>query len=139
MLDLRPIFQPSFWFDLTPTAMSPAFERTFFVMFAALVLAGAAGRIVAKSRFSDAYDRIVAMRAATLAFVFGLLGYVLYFFTFEEIQFFGSRFWFLAWFIGLVVCVVRLVRYAKKEVPALRHRDQSRVEANKYLPRSNRR
>lgn len=138
MLDLRPLIKPSFWFDLTPTAMGPGFERLFFIVFAAMVIAGAATRIAARNKLTDKYERIIALRAANLAFAFGLVGFLIYFFTFEEIEFFGARFWFLVWLGALVVGVVRLVRYAKKEVPALRHRDQSRVEANKYLPRRNR-
>lgn len=138
MIDLRPLIQPSFWFDLTPTAMSPVFDRAFFAVFALLIIAGAAGKIVARNKLRDIYERSIALRAASLAMTFGIIGFVLYFFTFEEVQFFGSRFWFLLWFIALVICVVRLVRYVKKEVPALRHRDQSRVEANRYLPRRNR-
>lgn len=137
MIDLRPLISPSFWFDLTPTALGPFFERAFFAVFALMVIAGMATRIAARNKLTDKYERIMALRAANLAFVYGLVGFVIYFFTFEEIEFFGARFWFLVWFIALIISIVRLVRYVKKEVPALRHRDQSRVEANKYLPRRN--
>lgn len=138
-MDLRPIFRPSFWFDMTPVAMGPFFERFFFVFFALFIIAGAATRIVLKNKEHDKYERIVLERLARLLLTYGSTGYIIYFFTFEEVQFFGSRFWYLVWAIALVVSAVRLVRYVKKEVPLLRHRDQSRVEANKYMPRSNRR
>ncbi len=137
MIDLRPIFQPSFWFDVTPHALSPGFSRAFFAVFALFVIAGSAGRIVARTKLRDKYERIIAMRAANMTFAFGLLGFVIYFFTFEEIQFFGARFWFLIWLVALVIMIVRLVKYATKEVPLLRQRDMSRVESNKYLPRRN--
>lgn len=134
-MDLRPLVQPSFWFDLTPVSLAPFFERLFFVVFALLIIGGATLRIIGKNNTMDKYQRILVQKAARIAMSFGVVGFVIYFFTFEEIQFFGARFWFLLWFIGLVIAVVRLVRYYKKEVPLLRHRDQSRVEANKYLPR----
>lgn len=134
-MDLRPLVQPSFWFDLTPVALAPFFERAFFVVFALFIIGGATLRIMGKNSKTDKYQRILVRKAARIAMSFGILGFVIYFFTFEEIQFFGARFWFLLWLVGLVVAVVRLVRFYKKEVPLLRHRDQSRVEANKYLPR----
>lgn len=134
-MDLRPLFQPSFWFDLTPVSLSPFFERLFFVVFALFVIGGATLRIVARNNTMDKYVRIAVQKGARIALGFGIVGFVMYFFTFEEIQFFGARFWFLLWMTALVIAVVRLVRFVKKEVPQLRHRDQSRVEANKYLPR----
>lgn len=134
-MDLRPLVQPSFWFDLTPVSLAPFFERAFFVVFALFIIGGATLRIMGKNNAMDKYSRILVQKSARLAMVFGIVGFVIYFFTFEEIQFFGARFWFLLWFIALVIAVVRLVRFVKKEVPLLRHRDQSRVEANKYLPR----
>jgi FlaA1/EpsC-like NDP-sugar epimerase len=137
MFDLRPVFSPSFWFDLTPTAMSPAFDKMFFIFFAILVIAASAARMVVNNKLEDKYHKIIALRAANIAFVTGILGFVIYFFTFEEIQFFGSRFWFLALFIGVIVAVVRLLKFAKKDVPAKRKNEQSKAEVNKYLPRRN--
>lgn len=134
-MDLRPLIQPQFWFDLTPTALAPAFERLFFVVFALFVIGGAALRIVGKNKEMDKYHRMVVQKAAADAMTFGIVGFVIYFFTYEEVQFFGARFWFLLWFVALVVVVVRLVRFYKKEIPLLRHRDQSRADANKYLPK----
>lgn len=131
------IFSPSFWFDLTPTALSPLFAQIFFVLFALLVLAGAVVRIIAKNNTADKYQRIVTERCGRIAFVGGMLGFIVYFFTFEEIQFFGARFWFLVWGIAVLAACVRVWMYAKKTVPQLRLRDQSRADTNKYLPRRN--
>jgi len=137
MFDLRPVFSPSFWFDLTPTAMSPLFDKLFFILFALLVIAASAARMVANNKLEDKYHKIIALRAANIALITGVLGLVLYFFTYEEIQFFGARFWFLILLIGVIVAVVRLVRYAKKVVPVKRKNEQSKAEVNKYLPRRN--
>lgn len=136
-MDFRPLFQPQFWFDLTPVSFSPVFEKLLFVVFALFIVGGAVLRIVGKNKTKDKYQRMLVKKSATLATVFGVVGFVMYFFTFEEVQFFGARFWFLLWFIALVIAVVRLMRFYKKEIPLLRHRDQSRVDANKYLPKRN--
>lgn len=134
-MDFRPLISPSFWFDLSPTAMSLAFERTFFVVFAVCIIAGAVLRIAARRDNRDKYDRMLLFRAASHAFTFGITGFLIFFFTYEEISFFGSRFWYLVWGIALVWVVVRFVRFMKREVPQLRMRDASRADANKYLPR----
>lgn len=134
-MDFRPLFQSSFWFDLTPVSFSPFFERAFFVVFALFIIGGATLRIMGKNKAIDTYNRRAVQKAARFAMGLGIAGFAIYFFTFEEIQFFGARFWFLLWFIALVGAVVQIVRFYKIEVPQLRHRDQSRVEANKYLPR----
>lgn len=134
-MDFRPLFTSDFWFDMTPTAMGPAFERITFVIFALFILAGAVLRIQARKDGRDKYDRLLFHKAATNSIVLGIFGLVIYFFTYEEISFFGSRFWYLIWLIALVWCVVRFVRFMKREVPVLRQRDASRADANKYLPR----
>lgn len=115
--------------------MGPAFERGFFVFFALFILAGAVLRIQARKDGRDKYDRLLFHKAATNAFALGIFGLAIYFFTYEEISFFGSRFWYALWFIALVWVVVRFVRFLKREVPVLRQRDASRADANKYLPR----
>ncbi len=137
MINLQPVLTASFWFDLTPNAMGPLFSKIFFIIFAVLVIAASAARIVANNKLTDKYHKIIALRAANIAFITGILGFVIYFFTFEEIQFFGSRFWFLVLLLGVIVAVVRLLKYAKKDVPAMRKHEQSKAEVNKYLPRRN--
>lgn len=137
MFNLQPLVSPSFWFDLTPTAMSPLFDKMFFVLFALLVITASAARMVADNRLEDKYHKIIALRAANIALTTGILGFIIYFLTYEEIQFLGARFWFLVLLLGVIIAVVRLLRYAKKDVPAKRKHEQSKAEVNKYLPRRN--
>ena len=135
---LRPLIDPAFWFDLTPVRMTPVFETLFFVLFATLLIAGSVIRIYVRNRNLERYVAQAWRRAAKIASVSGVLGFVILFFAFEEVQFFGSRFWFLAWFVGVAIAVALTVRFVKRDVPVLRVREQSRADVNKYLPRRTR-
>ncbi len=132
---LSPLWDIQFWFDLTPIRMAAQFEAAFFALFALVLIVGSILRMMVRNGKYDKYKAIVMKRAASLCSLMGVLGLVWFFFTFEEIQFFGSRFWFLIWSIGFIVGAISIVRYIKKEVPSLQHREQSRAEVNKYLPK----
>jgi len=137
-MDLRPVIDLGFWFDLTPVRMSQAFEASFFVLFSLLIIAGAVLRIYVRNRELEKYLAQALLRFARIASISGLVGFVLLFFAFEEIQFFGSRFWMLAWFIGVAVAVGLVVKFMRDVAPMFRAREQSRAEVNKYLPRRKR-
>ncbi len=127
-----------FWFDVTPLRLSPIFQIGFFVLFALFIMGGLVLRIVRKNR-TDKFERQLLARAAALGLAMGLLGMFWLFFSFEEISYFGMRAWILVWGMVVVVWAWKMYRYATKEVPQRRLLEQSKSEANKYLPRSNRR
>lgn len=135
---LSPLWNLSFWFDLTPTRMAAAFEAGFFGFFALIIVAGSVIRMMIRNGKYDRYQAITLKKIATLCSLSGVIGLVWFFLSFEEIQFFGSRFWFLIWIVGVLVAVFSIVRYVKNDVPALQHREQSRADVNKYLPKRSR-
>ncbi|MEK7183867.1 MAG: hypothetical protein AAB776_04520 [Patescibacteria group bacterium] len=128
------LFDLAHWFDLTPVRMSSTFEVGFFILFSLMIVAGLAFRIMRKTR-QDKFERITLERATAIALSGGLLGLVWLFLSFEEISIFGARFWFLILVFILVFLLVRLYRFRKIKVPQLRMLEQSKAEANKYLPR----
>lgn len=128
------LFSFRYWFDLTPVRLSSAFEVGFFVLFTLMIMAGLAFRIVNKNR-QDKFERIVLERATVLSLTTGCLGLLWLFLSFEEISIFGARFWFLFLVLLFVGLTVRVYRYKRFQVPQLRLLEQSKAEANKYLPR----
>ena len=135
---LLPLFDWHFWFDLTPIRMSAPFEAGFFVLFAVAIIAGAVIRMYVRNAKLEKYRAEIFRRLAVIDTIAGIAGFVWFFFTFEEIQFFGARFWFLFIVIGVGIAKIRLYRYMRKDVPMLQHREQSRAEVNKYLPKKHR-
>ena len=129
------MFQLSFWTSLFPHALSPAFETVFFLLFALMMIVGAVVRIVARHRVDDRSLLRTAGKVGKMLIIMGLLGMAWFFFTFEETYFFGARFWFLIWSVGLVVWIATIVRYVRVTIPAEKARNKNREEFNKYLPR----
>lgn len=123
-----------YWFDLTPIRMSAPFEIGFFIGFSLLIVLGLALRILKKGK-KDKFERETLARATTLSFWIGALGLVWLFMSFEEIQIFGARFWILPLALIAIAFLIKIYRYAKIEVPKSRLLEQSKAEANKYLPR----
>lgn len=132
------IIDPSFWFDMTPVRMGSGFTTTFFVLFAGLVIGGSIARIAKRNAEVDKAMKHFLENAAGKATTWGVLGFLWLFFSFEEISFFGSRFWFLLWLAGVGVAAHKLSIHWRKEMPEERLRRSMSAEQNKYLPRRSR-
>lgn len=134
-MNLQPLIDPSFWFKLQPDLLSPTFEKGFFIAFGLMVIIGAIIRIVSRQKRHDKYVRQMFSRIGTMSLSMGLVGLVWLFFSYEMIYLLGARFWFLVWLVGLIIWVVMIVRFVKKDIPARKQEEQHRASANKYLPR----
>ena len=64
----------------------------------------------------------------------GILGLMLFFFSFEEIPLLGARFWYLIWALGVGVWVALIVRYVVKVIPAERAAILARQEKKNICP-----
>jgi cell division protein FtsB len=129
------IFDVSFWFDITPVRTGNIFTVGFFILFAAFIIAGAVARITKRNAEVDKAMKHFLENAAGKATTWGILGFLWLFFTFEEISFFGSRFWFLLWAGGVGYAAYKLSLHWRKEMPEERLRRTMSVSQNKYLPR----
>ncbi len=138
MLDIRPIFDLAFWFRLQPIALSPVFHQGFFLFFSILLVAGAVARVVARRKTEDRLLSRLYRKIANFMLTSGLLGFVWFFFTFEEAYLIGARFWLLVLAIGAIVWMVNIVKFARVTIPQERERIALRSEGNKYLPRRSR-
>lgn len=136
MIDFRPLIQPSFWIKTNPTPLTTGGERVIFIVFAIFLVMGAIVRMVAGHRTDDRYVTETFNRLGRLGVTMGIIGLLLFFFTFEQIPFFSGHFWYLLWFIGLVIWLIRIGQYALKIVPAERAAEVARQEKAKYLPKS---
>lgn len=139
MIDLRPLIDPNFWFNLTPPSFSPFFEKALFLIFGFFVIFGAVARIVARHKKEDRHVLRVYKMIGQMFLSMGLIGLTFFFFSFEEIYLLSARFWFALWGISLIVWIVMIIRYAKVTIPMLRQEEIEKHKRNEYLPRKNRR
>ena len=130
---MNPLFTIDFWFDATPIRLMPIFEKTFFIIFAALLIGATLLRILRRSAKDKVKARLMH-RWATAAFWMGLWGFFWLFCTFEEAPFFGMRFWMVLWMIVAVAIAAGIAWYARKE----QHQNviSPSHTPNPYLPRA---
>jgi len=129
------LFQPSYWFTMAPPEVGGLIGNLIFVLFIGVLVFGIVGRIVADRKGDDRYVREIGNRISTLLVTMGVLGLILFFFSFEQIELFGARFWYVIWVIAVVVWSVRIVRYVKRDIPDMKARSESLRARAKYLPK----
>ena len=132
-------FQPSYWLTLSAPEVGGVLGTLVFAVFVVSFVLGLVGRIVVDRKSTDRYKRDIGSRIAGLLMTMGILGAVLFFFSFERIQLFGARFWYPVWALATVVWVAFIVRYALRDIPAKKAHAQRLHAQSKYLPRSGRR
>lgn len=66
----------------------------------------------------------------------GMIVLLLVFFSYEEISLLGARFWYLFWFIGMIVWLVFILRYAFVTIPGERVKQNTKDARSIYLPKS---
>ncbi len=138
-MNLSHLFTLDFWFNLSPTALSPGMDKVFFFLFSIMVVAGAVARILARKKNDDRYLVRAYTNFGNMLVSMGLLGFVFFFFTYEEIYLLGARFWFVILGVGLITWFAFIVRYVKVKIPELRLADEEKHRKNQYIPRKKRR
>jgi uncharacterized membrane protein len=127
-------FDFSYWFTLRPAQVGGLSGNILFGIFVLMFVLGIVARIVSSNKTTDRYVRDFGYRIGTLLITMGILGILLYFFSFERIRLFGSRFLYGFWVIGFFVWCFFLVRFARRTIPQKRVHDREREERRKYLP-----
>lgn len=132
--DLRPLLHPSYWLTLEPPAVYSGSGRAYVLLFVGMLVASVVIRRFHVSRAKDRPQAEVFRRVASMLAWMGVVGGVLFFFSYEQIRMMGARFWYLVWLLGVAAWTAAIVRYAKRDVPNARMRDEERRARDKYLP-----
>lgn len=131
---LKTLLNPSYIFSFNSADVSGPESKAIFIVFVVVLILGLVSRIVSSKKTSDRHIYELGNRIGIMLCTMGVLGIVLYFFSFENVYLFGARFWYILWIIGLVVWIVYLVRYFRITIPQMRVRDQLHAEQRKYFP-----
>lgn len=124
----------SYWFTLSPASVGGISGKIIFGFFVLLFTCGIVARIVASNKTNDRYMREISERIATMFITMGIVGALLYFFSFEQIRLFGARFMYFFWVISLIIWIISLARFAFRTVPVKRAHEALRSEERKYFP-----
>lgn len=121
-----------FWFSSTPPALALTHQRlwgviAFTVILAAMLVQRFVVRKIAQTFLKRPWSRVVKLLVAN-----GLLLWVLLFFRYEGVPFFGARFWLLLLGIGDIAWIVAIVRTFLK-VPVQKRAWEEEQQKRKYL------
>lgn len=119
---------------MQPPVVDSLFGKIVFGVFLVLFLLGIISRIVLSQRTYDRYVMMMGKRLVLCFTTMGFLGLMIYFFSYENIQLFGARFWYPLWVLGLIVWGVFLARFIIRDVPALREKNVREHAKSKYIP-----
>lgn len=125
---------PLYWFSLNAANVSTLVGKVLLGFFLLLFLVGVVSRIVLIHKSKDRYLKMIGKRLATCCVTMGLLGVMLFFFSYEGIQFFGARFWYAFWMIGFVAWAIVIARFIMKDVPFMREKNLKQHAKSKYIP-----
>lgn len=129
MIDLRPLFTANFWLNLGPQAPSDRTSVVIFVVIAVMIASGIVVRIL-RRRVQDKLTRVLVRRVGSALMAVGLVALVWFFFHYEQIRFFGARFWLGLIIIWAIMWTDRLVRFVRRDMVRMReHNAQSHAEA----------
>ncbi|HWR00182.1 MAG TPA: hypothetical protein VN397_05060 [Candidatus Methylomirabilis sp.] len=132
---MPPLLTLPYWFTANPAPFQPWADRFLLVAFGAFVLFGVIAWIVEmKSRFGKPMKRALEKAASLLAWS-GVVGLLLWAFSYERIPVLSMRFFYLLWLGWVLWGLWRIYRYVWVEIPALEQRSRERAEREKWLPR----
>ncbi len=132
---MQPLLTLRYWFTLNPAPFLPWAERFMLVAFGAFVVFGiVAWMAELKGRFSKPIKRAFERAASLLAWN-GVLGLLLWAFSYERIPVLSMRFFYVLWLAWVLWGFWRIYRYVWVEIPAQESRARERAEREKWLPR----
>lgn len=133
---IAPLFRFSYWFSLSPQPFAPWADRFVLVLMLLLVGVGLCAYAVASSRrLKEKDDRRVMRRVGACTIWAGIVGLILYAFTWMFVPLFSMRFWYVVWFASFAWWGYTIARFALKELPARHAGDAERIAYEKWLPR----
>jgi hypothetical protein len=110
---MPPLLTLGYWFALAPVPFSPMVERALLVVFTVFFVAGIVVWVMElRAGFSKFMKRALA-RAATLLGWSGLVGLLLWSFSYERIPLLSMRFFYILWLGWVVAGAWFIFRYGR--------------------------
>lgn len=131
---MPPIFSFSYWFDLTPEPFIPLALPVLAGFFGLVTAIGILAKIASKMRSGNLYWSKGGAKIASLGLTMGPIGFILLWFGYEQVQFFGMRLWLLVWLIVALWWKFRIFKYLWVIAPEQAHAYAEQARINKWIP-----
>lgn len=129
---LSNLLTTSYWFSQPDPALNTV-KVIWFAVFFGLIAAGLVALFL-RQRTEDGALKLAFGRGANLVLTMGLTGLLFFFFRQENVAFLGWRFWFFAWFVGVLWWGAVYGRYLVKRLPVIRAEQKERELRERYSP-----
>jgi|WetSurMetagenome_2_1015567.scaffolds.fasta_scaffold534768_2 hypothetical protein len=135
---MHPLLTLKYWFALNPTPFLPWADRALLVLFGAFTVFGIITWIVEiKGGWNKSVKRALD-RAASLLIWSGIVGLLLWSFSYERVPILSMRVFYLPWVAWIGYGAWSIWHYLWVEVPAKEELHREQIERNKWLPKSKR-
>lgn len=132
---IKAILSPSYW--LTHQHPVPEAWLNFLtVAFGLLIIVGLVAAVLSTRRAFLAPVRTLLRKSAAMGITMGLLGYLLLFFSVQQVAFFSARLMYLLWGIGALVWLYKIIYYGFFVLPARFQEQAEKRQREKYLPKA---
>jgi hypothetical protein len=129
------MINPMYWISVEPPSTDGVTGYVYFGVIAAFILAAIVFRVL-RGRVKDNRARAELFRhLGRLLMSMGVIGLVLYFFSYENLRFLGGRFWYLLWALATLLWAGWIVWHATRTLPAMNTVAREQSEREKYLPK----
>ncbi|MBD3281317.1 hypothetical protein GF391_01065 [Candidatus Uhrbacteria bacterium] len=128
----------SFWFGLYPPALTPWAARAMLVIFTALLIVGIAGKIYSIKTKLEKWTRRAIDKASAMLITMGVLGLLLFLFSYQQIPVLSIRVGYIIWLIILGIWIYFLYKFIYIEIPKQRKLKEAREHVDKWLPKPKR-
>lgn len=134
-MTIPPLLTPTFWFSTTPPPFLPVVDKLILVVMAACVLVGAIAFLIRLQSGRDKLMKQALGRAGTVLVTTGLIGLLLYAFSYERVIYLSMRIWWLpliAWFLWEAW---KMYRFVFVKIPEIQKLQAERDQFEKWLPK----
>ncbi len=125
----------NYWFSIRTIPFLPVAERGLLVLFGVFTLVGISTSLfLLKKGYAKPTKRALGKFASLLTWS-GLVGLLLWVFTYQGVPVFSMRFFYILWIIWIIWGFYSIYKYLWVEVPEKRKMYNERLEREKWLPK----
>ncbi len=133
-MNIKHFFFWSYWFS-QPFIARGALAVTFWVVTVGVLVLGVV-LFMLRHYQSDHLKQEVLGRFASLATTGGILSVIWFWFRQQRIPFLSWRFWMVMIVAGILVWLVKIIRYTRERLPAIKAEQAIRERRQRYLPKA---
>ena len=127
------IFTLSYWFNLRPVFFVNWASHLLLLFFILLFAGGIFAKMYVVKYKVDKLLKKGIRRVGDSLIVMSLVGFILYFFSYEEIYVFSMRIWYVVWLILFAWWLWTIYQYITVEIPRKRAMQAEREAKQKWF------